>query len=68
LLSGSPYLALVRDSAPKEKQGIAIGIVETMLITLFPIVAIGFSRLLTSYDPALFWRLILIVMSSKRRA
>ncbi len=62
LLSGSPYLALVRDSAPREKQGIAIGIVETMLITLFPIVAIGFSRLLTSYDPALFWRLILFVI------
>ncbi len=62
LLSGSPYLALVRDSAPKEKQGIAIGIVETMLIALFPIVAIGFSRLLTTYDPTLFWRLILFVI------
>ena len=53
---------MVRDSAPKAKQGIAIGIVETMLITLFPIVAIGFSRLLTTYDPALFWRLILFVI------
>jgi BCD family chlorophyll transporter-like MFS transporter len=62
LLSGSPYLALVRDSAPPAKQGIAIGIVETALITLFPIVAIGFSRMLTRYDPALFWRLILFVM------
>jgi BCD family chlorophyll transporter-like MFS transporter len=62
LLSGSPYLALVRDSAPPAKQGIAIGMVETALITLFPIVAIGFSRMLTTYDPALFWRLILFVM------
>lgn len=62
LVSGSPYLALVRDSAPKSKQGIAIGIVETVLIALFPIVAIVFSRMLTIYNPALFWRLILFVM------
>lgn len=62
LLSGSPFLALVRDSAPKDKQGVAIGLVETVLIALFPIVAIGFSRLLATYDEALFWRLILIVM------
>ena len=62
LISGSPYLALVRDSAPEKKQGIAIGIVETTLIILFPITAIGFSRLLVSYDPALFWRLIFFVI------
>ncbi len=62
MLSGSPFLALVRDSAPESKQGIAIGIVETALITLFPIVAIGFSRMLMTYDPATFWRLILFVM------
>jgi BCD family chlorophyll transporter-like MFS transporter len=61
LFSGSPYLALVRDSAPRAKQGISIGIVETVLIAMFPIVAIGFSRMLTSYDSALFWRLILFV-------
>jgi BCD family chlorophyll transporter-like MFS transporter len=62
LISGSPYLALVRDSAPKSKQGIAIGIVQTVLIAMFPIAAIGFGRMLTSYDPALFWRLILFMM------
>jgi BCD family chlorophyll transporter-like MFS transporter len=62
LISGSPYLALVRDSAPKSRQGIAIGIVETALITMFPIAAVGFGRMLTTYDPALFWRLILFVV------
>jgi BCD family chlorophyll transporter-like MFS transporter len=62
LLSGSPYLALVRDSAPKSKQGIAIGIVETVLIAMFPVAAIGFGAMLESYDSALFWRLILFVM------
>jgi MFS transporter, BCD family, chlorophyll transporter len=62
LISGSPYLALVRDSAPKSKQGIAIGIVETALIAMFPIAAVGFGRMLTTYDPAIFWRLILFVI------
>ena len=62
LFSGSPYLALVRDSAPRERQGIAIGIVETVLIILFPVVAIGFGRMLETYDSALFWRLLLFVI------
>lgn len=62
VLSGSPYLALVRDSAPKSKQGVAIGIVETMLISMFPIMAIIFSRMLVTYDAILFWRLLLFVM------
>ncbi len=61
--SGSPYLALVRDSAPESKQGVAIGIVETVMITMFPIAAIVFSRMLVTYDPALFWRLVLFVMA-----
>lgn len=62
LLSGSPYLALVRDSSPKERQGLAIGIVQTVLIILFPVVAIGFGRMLETYDSGLFWRLLLFVM------
>ncbi len=36
LLSGSVYLALVKESAPPQKQGVAIGIAETMLIAFFP--------------------------------
>ncbi len=61
LSSGSPYLALVRDSAPKEKQGLAIGIVEMVLIAMFPIAAVGFGRMLETYEPGLFWRLLLFV-------
>jgi BCD family chlorophyll transporter-like MFS transporter len=61
LFSGSPYLALVRDSAPRERQGLAIGIVQTVLIILFPVVALGFGRMLETYDSALFWRLLLFV-------
>ena len=62
LMSGSPYLALVRDSAPKAKQGLALSIVETALIALFPVAAIGFGRFLEQYDPLRFWELILLVM------
>ncbi len=61
LISGSPFLALVRDSAPRSKQGLSIAIVESVLIALFPVVALGFSRMLVNYDQALFWRLVLTV-------
>ncbi|MCA9946476.1 MAG: PucC family protein, partial [Anaerolineales bacterium] len=43
LISGSPYLALVRDSAPRERQGLAISLAETVLIICFAIVGIAFS-------------------------
>lgn len=58
LISGSPFLALVRDSAPKEKQGLAISMVETMLIICFAIVGISFSFWMQTYDPVVFWEMI----------
>ena len=61
LLSGSPYLALVRGSAPRSKQGVAIAFAETMLISMFPVVAIGFGRFLADYSLQVFWELILLV-------
>ena len=33
------------------------------MISMFPIAAIGFSRMLVTYDAALFWRLLLFVMT-----
>ncbi len=59
LASGSVFLALVRESAPPEKRGIAISLVETMLITMFPIAAIGFGRWMERYDEAVFWQMII---------
>ena len=41
LISGSSYLALVRESAPEERQGVAISVVETILIIFFAIAGIG---------------------------
>lgn len=58
LLSGSPFLALVRDSMPKARQGIALSVVETALILCFPIAAISFSFLLHDYSLLGFWELI----------
>lgn len=62
LISGSPFLALVRDTAPKSKQGLAISIVETVLIIMFPVVAIGFGRWMQTYDERVFWEMILVTM------
>ena len=59
LLSGSVYLALVKESAPPQRQGLAIGIVETVLIAFFPIVAITFGRWMEVYDAAVFWQMVL---------
>ncbi len=62
LISGSPFLALVRDSAPSEKQGLAISTVETILIIFFAIVGIVFSIWMEVYDERIFWEMILGTM------
>lgn len=62
LLSGSPYLALVRDSAPEERQGFAISMVETALIVFFAVAGIVFSTAMKEYDQAVFWQLVLATM------
>ena len=62
LISGSPFLALVRDSAPPEKQGLAISAVETMLIIFFAIAGIGFSIWMESYSEAIFWEMVIATM------
>jgi BCD family chlorophyll transporter-like MFS transporter len=62
LISGSPFLALVRDSAPKEKQGLAISAAETVLIIFFAIVGIIFSFWMRQYDERIFWEMALVTM------
>jgi BCD family chlorophyll transporter-like MFS transporter len=62
LISGSPFLALVRDSAPKEKQGIAISMVQTALIIFFALVGIGFSFWMQAYEARIFWQMALTTM------
>ena len=61
LVSGGVYLALVRESAPPEKQGIAIGVAETCLIAFFAVFGFGFGRWMPHYDEIIFWEMILLV-------
>lgn len=62
LASGGPFLALVRDSAPEHKQGLAISTVETALIVCFALSGIGFSLWMPAYDPVIFWEMIIATM------
>jgi len=60
LISGSPYLALVRDSAPEERQGFAISVVETTLIIFFAVAGIVFSFWMKVYDQVVFWQMVMV--------
>jgi len=59
LISGSTYLALVSDSAPPTKRGIAVTIVQIFLLVSFPISAIVYGKMMPTYDPAIFWKVVL---------
>ncbi len=62
LISGSPFVTLVRDSAPEDKQGVAISTVQTVLILFFALFGIVFSIWMPVYDPRLFWEILLVTM------
>jgi BCD family chlorophyll transporter-like MFS transporter len=61
LVSGGPFLGLVRDNVPKEKQGLAISIVQTVLIAFFPISAIALGYWLEEYSQSGFWQVIIVI-------
>ncbi|MEI7772566.1 MAG: BCD family MFS transporter, partial [Chloroflexales bacterium] len=63
LISGSTFLALVRDSAPPAKRGMALNIVQIFLVVSFPISAIVYGRMMPTYDTATFWRVVLAGMA-----
>ncbi|MGB0389070.1 MAG: BCD family MFS transporter [Ardenticatenaceae bacterium] len=62
LISGAPFLALVRESAPPAKQGLAIVMVQTVLLFGFAVVPISYAILMKEYTPAGFWRLVGLAM------
>jgi BCD family chlorophyll transporter-like MFS transporter len=62
LISGSPFLALVRDSAPPEKQGLAISTVQTSLIVFFALFGIIFSLWMAVYEEPIFWQMVVATM------
>lgn len=61
-ISGAPFLALVHDSAPYERRGQAVSIVQFMLVTSFAFVPVFFARIMRDYDQATFWRLVIAAM------
>ncbi len=62
-ISGSPYLALVHDSAPYERRGQAVAITQFMLVVSFAFVPVIYARVMPVYDQALFWRLVIFGMA-----
>lgn len=50
-LSGSPFVALVRESAPPDRQGTAYAIVQTMLVGAFAFSPIIYARIATAVVP-----------------
>lgn len=60
LLSGSPFLALVRDSAPPTRRGQAMSIVQIMLVVSFAFSPAVYGWLMPEYNLALFWRTVLV--------
>lgn len=63
LLSGSPFLALVHDSAPYEKRGLAVSIVQVMLVVSFAFIPAIYALVMPTYEPTLFRRLVYIGMA-----
>ena len=59
-VSGGPYLALIHDSAPPAKRGVAISIAQTLLILGFAASPILYARLLPSYSPESFQTLAVL--------
>ncbi|MBX7254128.1 MAG: BCD family MFS transporter [Candidatus Promineofilum sp.] len=62
LISGGPFLALVRESAPERLQGVAISMAQTVLITFFAIVGIAFSFWMRDYSLPVFGQMVLATM------
>jgi BCD family chlorophyll transporter-like MFS transporter len=62
LISGGPFLALVRESAPERLQGVAISMAQTVLIIFFAVAGIGFSIWMPAYTQAVFWQMIIATM------
>jgi BCD family chlorophyll transporter-like MFS transporter len=60
LISGAPFLALVHDSAPYDRRGQAISIVQIMLVVSFAFIPAVYARLMPTYDAESFRALVLI--------
>jgi len=60
LISGPPFMALVHDSAPYERRGQAISVVQFMLVVSFAFIPTIYARLMPSYEPELYTQLVFV--------
>lgn len=60
LISGSPFMALIRDCTPPSKRGQALSIAQIMLLVAMVIVPGIYGALLKHYSPEAFLRTVLI--------
>lgn len=61
-VSGGPFLALVRDTAPPSRKGLAVIIAETFLLAGFATFGILYGRLMPHYTMEGLWRLVGVAM------
>ncbi len=61
LLSGPAFLALVHDSAPYNRRGLAISVVQFLLVLSFAFLPLTFARIMPTFDLGAFLKLSLIV-------
>lgn len=62
LISGPAFLALVHDSVSYARRGLAISVVQFVLVASFAFLPLAFSRAMPEYTPAGFLRLTIIVV------
>lgn len=60
LISGSPFMALIRDRTPPSKRGQALSIAQIMLLVAMAIVPGIYGAIMRSYSPEGFMRTVLI--------
>ncbi len=60
LLSGSPFMALIRDRTPPSKRGQALSIAQIMLLVASVIVPGIYAALMKHYSPEAFFRTVLV--------
>lgn len=63
LLSGPAFLALVHDSAPYQRRGQAIGVVQFMLVASYAFLPLFYARLMPDYTPGGYLRLVVMGMA-----
>ncbi len=62
LISGAPYLALVHDSAPYQRRGQVMAIVQTFLVASFAFGGYLYGKILPTWNYQRFWFLVVFAM------